>query len=166
MTAAANIKAGSRILASQIVNVAPLAAYKSVDQSVTSSTTLVNDNTLFIPVLASATYDFKLFLNYEGSTQGASDLKFAWTGPTGFGMQYQLNGIQTTGAWTSGFLRGISGGTLGTNGAGNKFAATMIGTVTTSTTPGTLQFQWAQNTSSGTATIVHATSDLAAWQIA
>ena len=56
--------------------------------------------------------------------------------------------------------------TFGSNGAGNSRTLVAEGTVLTSTTAGTLQFKWAQGTSNGTATIVHAGSALVLWQIA
>jgi hypothetical protein len=75
-------------------------------------------------------------------------------------MACQQNGITTAGASTIGFARGVSGGTAGTSGSGNQWTMRMSGTVTVSTTPGTLQLQWAQNTSNGVGTIVHAGSGL------
>jgi hypothetical protein len=164
MTALNKIVAGSRILASEIQAVAPLAAVKGTDQSVTSSTVLVNDNTLFVPVLASVTYFLILQVIYEGGTQGSSDLKFAWTAPSGAAMSVQQSSITTAGGSTIGFVRGLSGSTAGTSGAGNKWGLQLTGTFSTSSTAGTLQFQWAQNTSNGTATIVHAQSALCLWQ--
>jgi hypothetical protein len=57
-------------------------------------------------------------------------------------MAYQQNGITTA----------------GTSGSGNKWTVRMSGSVTVSTTAGTLVLQWAQNTSNGVGTIVHAGS--------
>jgi len=121
---------------------------------------------LFLPLAANATYFFVCFLDYEGGTQGSSDLKFAWTGPSGYSIRYLLSAITTGGAGTNGFLRAAAGASVGTSGAGNTWGAVLTGTAGTGSTAGTLQLQWAQNTSSGTATIVHAGSVLAAWQIA
>ncbi len=167
MTAASGIRAGSRILASQVEGVAPLAAYKSTDQSVTSSTVLVNDSALFLSVLASATYKFILDLDYEGATQGTGDIKTAWSLPAGATMRYNRISLDQTGASTVGFMNN-EGNTpiMGTNGAGALRGACMSGTITTSTTAGTVQFRWAQNTSNGTATIVHATSRMKLRRIA
>lgn len=164
MTALANIQAGGRVPASMLAAVAPEAAYKSTDQPVTNSTTLVNDNALFIPVLANAVYRFDCFLKYEGGVSPA-DLKFAFTGPTGFAMNYELFGLAAGGSSALGFVRAAAGSTAGTTGAGNIWGMTMLGTVTTSSTAGTLQLQWAQNTSNGVATIVHGGSILSLWQV-
>ena len=159
------ILAGMDPTASLLQALAPFMAYKSNDQSVTSSTTLANDNALSLPVAANGTYFFICMLKFEGGTSGSSDLKFAWTGPSGFGMNYQLTGLNAGGGSTLGFMRSATGSTGGTTGAGNVWGTTMLGTVTASSTAGTLQLQWAQNTSSATATIVHAGSVLAMWRI-
>lgn len=144
----------------------PLAAYKAADQSVTSSTVLVNDNALSLSLLASATYRFDLFLNYEGGTQGSSDLKFQLTLPTGATCRFWMGRKDTAGTNTSSFLGSqATAYALGTSGAGVLTGMYARGTVSMSTTAGTFQLQWAQNTSNGTATIVHASSELEAVQI-
>lgn len=167
MTAAANIKAGSRILASMIANVAPLAGYKSSDQSVTSSTTLVNDNALTISVLASATYFWVMLLDYEGGTRGSSDLKISMSVPAAATARFWMGRQDAAGTNTSSFMGSQSTTyAAGTNGAGVLTGLLAVGTLAVSVTAGSFTLQWAQNTSSGTATIVHAQSVLAAWQIA
>ena len=166
MTAIGQINAGGRITAVMLRDVAPLAAYKAGDQSVSSSTTLVNDAYLFVSVLANAVYYFSCFLDYQGGTQGSSDIKWAWSVPSGTTMRYTDTHVSTGGSSTVGALSTESTvPTAGTNGSTLR-GITMTGTVATSSTAGTLQLQWAQNTSSGTATTVHAQSSLALWQIA
>ena len=49
---------------------------------------------------------------------------------------------------------------VGTNGAGIVQEASMRGSIVVSTTAGNVQLKWAQGTSSGTGTIVHAQSSL------
>lgn len=166
MTALGQITAGARLTAAMLRAVAPDAAYKSVDQSVTSSTTLVNDNALFLPLLASATYFFAFSIIYEGGTQGSSDIKTAWTFPSGTTMRYTPVRYNTAGTLAS--FPNIQTDVVAsaTSGAGTLRSFQGTGTVITSTTAGNLQLQWAQNTSSGTATIVHAGSSIDAWQIA
>jgi hypothetical protein len=132
---------------------------KTADESVTSSTTLQNDDVLVLPVLANATYDFYMYLDYEGGTLGASDLKLSWSNPVSSTMRYQCSGIGTGGGWIGDVTRqGSDTYAVGTNGAGNLKAVTFFGTMITAGTAGPMQFQWAQNTSSGTATKVHAQS--------
>jgi hypothetical protein len=167
LTALNKIAAGSRITASEVQAVAPLAAYKSADQSITSSAVLTNDSALFVSVLASATYYFKMYIKYEGGTQGSADMKIGWAVPTGTTMSYERLALNTSGAADVGTPTDQSGTpTFGSNGAGNSRTLVAEGTVLTSTTAGTLQFKWAQGTSNGTATIVHAGSALVLWQIA
>lgn len=163
MTALSNIQAGARITAAMLQAVAPVAAEKGAVQSV-GNTTLVNDDALFIPLLANAVYRFDCFLLYEGGTQGSSDLKWAWTGPSGFTINYSVNGVTTAGVATAGYVRGVTGAVVGTNGASNELGVLMTGTITTSSTHGTLQLQWAQNTSNATDTSVLPASNLTAWQ--
>src|SRR5690348_15724965 len=98
MTAIGNINAGGRILASAMRGIAPLAVIKGADESVTSSTTLQNDDALLVTLTANATYVFSLFLNYQGGTQGSSDIKVAWTFPTGTTMRYCRDFVTTAGA--------------------------------------------------------------------
>lgn len=161
------IVAGSRILASVIQSVAPLAVIKGADQSVASNnTTLVNDNALFVPVVANGTYFWVMLLDYEGNTQGSGDLKFQITLPTGATARYWMGNISTGGASTTSFM-GSQGASYsaGTGGAGNLRGLLAVGTAIIGGTPGNMQLQWCQNTSNATATIVHAQSALALWRV-
>jgi hypothetical protein len=163
--------APGQVLAAGDVNnwFVPLNAYKAADQSVTSSTTLANDNALFVSVAANCTYTLQLDLFYEGAAAGTGDLKWNFTSPSGttgltgtpayFGTDTNIHGAAFV-------ALGSTFTTLGTNGAGVIKYALTTGTLVTSSTAGTLQFQWAQNSSSGTATKVRAGSNLCVWRIA
>jgi len=154
--------AGSRITAALLNEIQPLNVIKPADQSVTSSTTLVNDNALSLPLaVANATYQFACYLDYEGGTLGSSDIKWTWTVPAGASMRYATTYTNTAGA-IQGSITYVASSVpaAGTAGAGNLQALTMTGTLLVGATTGTLQLQWAQHTSSGTATIVHAQSGL------
>lgn len=139
----------------------PAAAFKASDQSVTSSIAMVNDSDLVVTVLAGATYAFACYLDYEGGTQGSSDIRWQWVVPGGTVLRYQPQYQSTAGVLTGG-TTALAGTVIiaGSSGAGVLCGATMIGTLAVSTTGGSLQLQWAQGTSSVTATIVHATSHL------
>ena len=155
------ILAGSRITAGLLTSMQPVVVTKPADQSVTSSTVLVNDNSLVVPnLLASATYQFQCLINYEGGTRGAADFKWIWTLPSAATMLYSVIYRDTSGNVHADLSS--NGGTTvaGSNGAGALLNVTMLGSVTISSTPGSLQLQWAQGTSSGTATKVHAGSTL------
>lgn len=139
----------------------PLAAVKVADQSVTSNTTLVADTELFVPLAASVSYVFHCFLDYEGAATGTGDIKWNFAVPAGATVRYTYANFSPGGASTSGNL--VSGTTVasaGTNGAGNLKGVLMFGTVIVAGTSGNMQLQWAQNTSSGTSTIMHAQSCL------
>lgn len=141
-------------------------AYKTSDQSVTSNTVVVNDNALYLPVEASATYLWLAVLDYEGGAPGASDMHFAWSLPSGATMRYAVlaPAVGTPSTVTMAMKTETQTPQAGTDNAGVLEAVLMAGTLAVSTTPGTMQFEWAQNTSSTTATIVHAGSVLAAWR--
>lgn len=160
------ILAGTTYTASLLQAMLPMYAWKTAAETVTSSTTLQNDNDLYLTAAANAYYDFACMLTYQGGTQGSSDLAWAWSVPSGTTMNYAVEGIQTSGAATPGFLRGVSGGTAGTNGSGNSFSLNMEGTLYTGNTSGTVQLQWAQAHSNATGTIVQAGSNMKLRQMA
>lgn len=155
--------AGNLVRASDVRTASGIYVRKTAAESVTSSATLQNDDELFLAVEASRFYDFVAFLKYDGATAG--DIKFAWTGPSGFTIRYRHTGAATGLAGTSGDIdyREITEADtlgVGANGAATTLICRMEGIVTTSATAGTLQLQWAQFASSATATRVFAGSFL------
>lgn len=158
------INAGSRILASVLQGAIPNAVIKPTDQSVTSSTTLVNDADLVVPVAANATYLFFSYLDYEGAAAG--DLKISWVVPASATLRWAQIGQTTASAATTG-LTGTetTAYSFGSDAAATLNALLMHGSLLTAGTSGSLQLQWAQNASSGTATKVHAQSFVALWRI-
>jgi hypothetical protein len=156
-----NWLAGNRITAGQLNAMLPLAVTKPADEPVTSSTVMQNDNDLVLAVAANAAYTFSCYLNYEGGTINASDIKWQWVLPAGAHMTY-WSASESPGGTLVAQLTNIEStvGAAATNGAGNLRAVYMYGGVQTSSTAGNLQLQWAQNSSSATATIVHAKSTL------
>jgi len=138
---------------------------KTADETVTSSTTLQNDNQLLLPYQPNATYIFRCWVDYEGANVGTGDLKWNWSGLTsGTNLRYTANYMSLTGTFspTIGAAVNLGSSTLaaGTNGSGNPVGFEMVGSLSTGSTGGTLQLQWAQNTSNATGTIVHAQSFL------
>jgi hypothetical protein len=165
LTALSQIAAGQRLTADMLQAVAPMSAYKSSNQT-GSGSTLANDNTLFIPVLANAVYYFELILGYQGGTGGSSDIKLGWSLPSGATMVYALQGNTTGGAATAGAWETQSSvPALGTAGSGVPVGAVASGTIATGSTAGTMQLQWARNAGSGTSPTVLAGSVLTAWQV-
>jgi hypothetical protein len=124
-----------------------LLAYKTASESITASTTYQDDDDLFLPVRASAIYQAQLHVVWTSGT--TPDFKIQATVPTGAtttGWTYILNGNINDWVPTVG-LTAIAG-----TGAQESFDAT--GLVIVATTAGTVQWQWAQNTSDAGATSV------------
>lgn len=122
-------------------------AYKSSDESVTSSTTLQTDNELALTLTGGGLYRFTCWLYVTGTT---AKLSFTfggsaqWSEPNG-GTVVTASGTTVTAA---------AGGWL------------IAGTITAASAGDTLQLEWAQNSSSGTATTVKAGSILTAVRLA
>lgn len=152
------------VLASADMNAwtVPLAAYKASDTSRASNTTQASDPDLTVAVAANCTYWVDVWLNYEGGTQGSSDLKLGFAVPSGATLRSSATFTgQSGGSNTEGYY--ASGGsalTPGTNGAGNIRGFILHGTLAVSSSAGSLTLSWAQNTSSGTATTIHTGSVL------
>jgi hypothetical protein len=156
---------GQVLYAADVVNwLAPLAAVKTSDQSVTSSTTLINDTALVVTPAVSATYLLVCYLNFEGAANGGvgnGSLKWQWGVPTGAFLRYQGIFMGTGGAAAvNNTYAATDIPAAGTQGAGNLCGASMTGTLVMGSTSGNLQLKWAQNASNGTATTVHAQSCL------
>lgn len=156
-----SIPAGTLPTSLLLQRMLPLTAYKSGDQSVVNSTTLVNDAALVVPVEANAVYKVELFIYYAGDS--AADLKVNFTFPSGAtsnGTRYL--GLNTSLAIQYGEV--VWGGALafGANGAGTIEVAELAFTLATSATAGNLQLQIAQNTATATAITVKAGSLLTA----
>jgi hypothetical protein len=140
----------------------PLVAIKGSDQSVTSSTVLVGDLALFLPLAANCSYEIRAGINYEGGTQGSSDFQWSFSPPGGSNFHYQGRYLDTGGNPQLPYLTGTSTNHAGTNGGGNIRTFGVSGLIQVSSTAANLSFNFSQNTSNGTATTVHAGS----WMIA
>lgn len=148
-------------LLTAITELRPVEAYKTLDQSVTSSTTLADDGELFVSVAASCRYEVYARVKYTAATAG--DLKLGWSGPSGATLIWNMGGpasgvTDATGSpyWGANTLAGtdIVGGT------GTDLICQPSGILVTSTTAGTLRLRFAQGTSSATATTIYAGSSL------
>jgi hypothetical protein len=127
---------------------ARLSAVKGTDQSLSSSTTLQNDSALALPLAGGGVYLIICWLYITGTTAKAA---FTWSGtaawsPTGGGNVATASGTASTTTLAA-------GGWL------------LIGLITAASGGDTLQLQWAQSSSSGTATVVKASSVLAALRL-
>jgi hypothetical protein len=159
------IVAGEILTASLLQSFAPTYAYKATDLSRATFTTLTADPDLSIPTVANAVYEVNGYLNYEGGTIGASDIIIELT--SNGTLRYQiLSADPSAGVVIGNTFQGSGTKALATNGAGNLRAASLAGTLIAGGTAGSLTLLWAQNTSSATATILHAGSRLAIRRIA
>jgi hypothetical protein len=153
------------LLAMATSGASPGMPVRTSPQSVTSSTTLVNDNTLFIPMPAGTSWFYAGFLSVTGAAIGTGDIKVALTGPSGATGLVEAFGFNTSaaGPLSGSPVRGLGSAiTVGVNG-GSASPVILIGSVTIGATPGNLQLQFAQNSSSATSTTVGTGSILAAW---
>jgi len=162
LTALDEIVAGARITAAILQGIAPLAVIKGADQTLFSSTTLQNDSALIATLAANAGYMFACYLDFEGAS--GANLKWGWTVPSGCTMRYVAVYANTSGTATVAGETQASTPAAQTTGAGNLQGLLMLGTVLAGS-GGTLQLQWAQNTTNAVSNIVHAQSLLALWQI-
>jgi hypothetical protein len=162
------IAAGQRITASLLTSMLPVFVTKAADEPATSSTTLQNDDELFLTLSASATYALDGYLITAGATVTTGDLKIDWTVPSGTTMKYTSFGVVVSSPavqYEATVNASSTARPIGTNGS-SDMGVPVRAVIITSTTAGTLQLRWAQNTSSATPTIIRAGSWLRLTRIA
>lgn len=141
---------------------------KTVTETVTSSTTLQNDDVLSFAIAASETIYIELDLLVFGVAAG--DIKLDVTAPSGCVPSVTYIGPQigtTDVANTTFSLRSVAAGTavaMGCDGISQELIQIKILAVN-STTAGNIVLQWAQNTSNATATEVRAGSFAKIWRL-
>jgi hypothetical protein len=140
---------------------------KTADESVTSSTTLQNDDTFVFAVGASTVWAVEGHFFYEAASAGG--IKIVWVLPasSGFGrisalVHTSTSTIQSLGADSAEAPIGANVG----NGAGSPRLLRVSSLLEIGVNAGNAQFQWAQNTSNGTATKLLTNSFLVAHRIA
>lgn len=157
-----DIAAGEDITAGLLASMLPVIVSKAATEPLTASTTMQNDDELFASVAANATYSVMLHLFHDADTTG--DIKIGWSGPTGATMNWGAV-VAHVNETSSGTVTAVSMQTriisetqdIG-GGASTGTYSVVHGTLITSSTAGTLNFQWAQRSSSATATNVRAGS--------
>lgn len=155
------IRAGHKVVVSDF-DVLGIFADKTSDENVTSSTTLQDDDQLFLPVAANARYILDAFVIYTGAGDPAGGLKMGWTGPSGSTMKWTNFGTSQNVAPVlvnyNVVVENLAGGRgVGTNG-GTEMSCQPRGRLSTGGSSGTLRFQFAQGTSNATGTVVKAGS--------
>ncbi len=156
------IPAGAKVRASVLNAALPIVGRARADVSVTSSTTLTDaDIGLAVALEADSIYLWDAYLAYDAGATG--DLKLAFTVPASTTGHWAALGIGTGTTGSIGDMSAIraagygSGNTLSLGGSASfsgLLACRAVGFIDTAGTAGTLQLQFAQNTSNGTATIL------------
>jgi len=137
----------------------PLAVYKTSSTSRSSTTTNSPDPDLVIPLAVSAFYRFEMYASYTGSSTASQGIKGAFTVPTGTTLRYHLIGVSNSGstAQVGGTWTGTDTIILGTTNAVNS-GFSLLGTLFTSTTAGSISYNWSQSVSESTAVSLQAQS--------
>jgi hypothetical protein len=149
---------------------------KTADETITSSTTLQNDDHLVLPVVANAVYRFELDLYMTESTDYVGDFKMSFTCPSGATFDMHGAGAHITdlispatnsnGEWIGKLATTSAGATLGF-GVGNVLTGVRVyGRLVMSSTAGNFQLQWAQNASDATGTTLKAGSYMTMTRVA
>jgi len=158
--------AGQRLTAALLQSMQPLYVAKPTDQSVTNSTTNVNDSAISVAVAANAAYLVTGMLLY--SARSDTDVKIGWTGPGGSSFDWIAHaqsqdgsgGLASTGVVVDRQSIGNTSFPLGGFGAENTtyMTAPFWGRLVTSGSTGTLQLNWAQRVANVTSSIMRAGS--------
>lgn len=155
--------AGSKLrgatLTSLITEVRPVPARKTTNQSIVSpgSSTLANDTELFIPVEANAVYKISLIILYNSGT--TPDIKFGLTVPSGATGTWSGIGYDTASTFLNfGPVNITSALPFGGLAADREARIDIV--LATSSSAGTAQLQWAQNTLNASTTTVYAGSTM------
>lgn len=136
---------------------------KTADETVNASTTLQNDDALVFT--AGATNSYLILAHLYYSSAAAADIKFAFTVPAGAVIRLSHDAgrdaagsanIPDTVVTSSGTACGSHTG----QGVGTTRYVLLTCYVRTTGTGGSMQLQWAQNTSDATNTVVHLGSSL------
>lgn len=131
----------------------PLFVRKTADETVNNSTTLQNDDQLALAVEANVTYWLSMrLLMSSGATP---DFKMLFTFPSGLTMK--LHNVEPTPTISVPYDQTTVAAVSGT---GADATIQVEGLVVVSSTAGTLQLQWAQNTLNASNTIVRADSTM------
>jgi hypothetical protein len=137
---------------------------KTADQSVTSSTTLVNDTHLTLTVAASASYTFELMLMAQSAGgSAAGDFKAGFTFPAAASCHFMGTGpnnadlpgsssSNSNGEWIARNNATSGSSTIPYGMSGIPIGIRMTGLLITGANSGSLRLQWAQGASDANAT--------------
>lgn len=157
--------AGQRLTADLLTKSQPLFAYKDGDTTIISDSTLNDDPDLFLTVEALAVYRLTAYFKVLGGTTG--DIKFQFNTPSADGSgSWGSHGLSvastsestigTTAVRSQRFTMDSSG-SFGTVSSATGQAMDVSGILRTSSA-GTFQLSWAQDTSTATDTVLQSDS--------
>ncbi len=148
---------------------------KSADETVTSSTTLQNDDHLQFTAGVNETWIVNFYIHATtGSDSTIPDIKFNFSAPSGATLDYwALVAPTTSNPWSQVVVQnkhwfGNNSPTCGLGGGGGSgvpYSVHLQLTVANAGTSGTVALQWAQSTSSGAGTTVKAGSSMTAVKV-
>jgi hypothetical protein len=131
----------------------PYYIIKTADESLTSSAALQNDDHLLLALAANEIWAVEFFF-VAFSTSATPNLKFDFTVPAGAVGAYTVTYTSTAAVATIAQGRAFGTATAVLVGANTYLPIVVRLYVINGATPGNLQLRWAQNTSTGTATLV------------
>lgn len=134
---------------------------KISNETVNNSSTLQDDDELFLPLVASTTYYVEIYVIH--SADSAADFKFFLTVPSGASLSFgalapnasQANKDASTISQLAGSASAIS---VGCFGVGSNQVTILRASVKTSSTPGNVTLQWAQSSAAANNAVVNANS--------
>lgn len=138
---------------------------KTADRSRSGTTTMADDDHLFLTVPAAGTYDIDLWLGAKTATDAAGDIRVGFAFPTGTIYVHHFGITSSLASGTEGDLKapfgfGASPFLLSTFGLSANDSSLHLHAVLVATASGTLSFQWAQGVSHASATTVVAGSSM------
>jgi len=139
---------------------------KTADESVTSSAVLQNDDHLLFSIPQAGTYAFEFVIFATSAANAAGDIQIQLTGPTG---TFTFGGVGLDITLASGNTGTVNMAGISTTlnfGVSTTQTMILIKGILVATASGTLQLQWAQQTSNANATTVKAGSHMFVRQVA
>lgn len=133
---------------------------KPSDESVTSSTTLQNDDHLVLPVTANTLYFVQGMLIYTGNTSG--DMQFQWTGPSGATFDWASDALPSGATTTTDQVSrtALTFANVAPVAAitGSTATVPFKGVLSVGSSGGSFRIKWGQFASNATATVMKAGS--------
>jgi hypothetical protein len=137
---------------------------KTIDESVTSSAVLQNDNQLFFDVGTNQAWKFELWI-ITSCAVSTPDIKVAITAPGDASIHWSAVGDGNVGTDHEVITTAGVSDTFKMSGGALKDSIVITGLITTGATAGTLRLQWAQNSANNNAVKVESFSHLRAWKL-